>query len=67
VPPFCGGCCVPYLVHWIFLGFVVTRVGFFILVSTYVVLIGDVHLCRGQYGFCMAMEPYSFALCCAGA
>jgi hypothetical protein len=64
VPPFLWWLCVPFLVHGIFLGFVVKRVGCFILVSRCAILVGGVHLCQGQYGFCMAMETSSFVLCC---
>jgi hypothetical protein len=47
-----------------YLGFVVMRVGFFIPVSRFVVLIGGIHLFRGQYGFCMVIETSSLVLCC---
>jgi hypothetical protein len=63
-PIFCGGCCVLSLLHGLLLGSVVMRVGFFILVSRCVVLIGDVHLCQSQYGFCMVMETSSFVFYC---
>jgi hypothetical protein len=60
-PPLWWGLLCSFLVHGIFLGFVVIRVGFFILVPRCVVLIGGAHLCLGQNDFSPAMEVSSFS------